>query len=634
MRSRGKIYYLLAGLLAFLFASGFLGFCVGSNYKPCTIQFTSPPNGTILAPGTTEVLIKGVIVNGDSKPLSLTNNGKTVAFNKTTGEFQYMLKLDQGSIYTTTTFQVTDKKFILNKERISYALGYSAEPGATGVVDNAVRIMLTDDLLGKAVDAAASFMNTWKNDLIYGWDNGLYGSHNPESPFAGTAPLLPLQTNVSDGWNGYIRIDPAMGGDDKGYINVGKIAIDSDIKADRTISTQMSITPESWVNPYGGSAKALFVQGHYRTYPLGIETRIHFNLKADSVNISNAKLKLSVNSSNKIVATIDLSGSSVNLGNPEIEFGFLSIPSWFVNFVLNIVKSDILSKLVVDTELVDINSLAGNIMGININGWPMDQTNLYSATENDITLDLGLGSTLADPSAEVQIPGLNMFYSTPSDELPLLQVTDDENLVMAINDDLINNIIFNALQAGLLKDLDISDEFKDAVRNIMPRDNIKCMITVTTPPIVDLSGNYSDTLGISDVGRVIVRNVILELYNASIIAPKYPCVLRASADLDLVLKLVTGSDGKTIQGTIDVENSKPAGLTFLYTNSTTSAILPTIQDKIGKEITAQLKGAIEKMLNFSIPAIPVYGQTIELELKGTELVHNSIIVRLKVDTAQ
>ncbi|HEY9162084.1 MAG TPA: hypothetical protein VIS94_13490 [Desulfomonilia bacterium] len=634
MRSRRNLFYLLAVLLAFVFSSGFLGFCVGSNYKPCTIEFTSPPNGTILAPGTTDVVIKGIVKSGDSKPLSLTNNGKTVAFDKTTGKFQYTLKLDQNSIYTTTTFQVTDSKYIVNKERISYAIGYSAQPGASGVVDNALRLMLTEDLLGQVVDAAASFMNTWKNDLVYGWNNGLYGSLDPASPFAGITPILPIQTNVSDGMNGYIRIDPQMSGNDKGYINIGNISIDSDIKADRTISTQMSITPEAWVNPNGGRAKALFVQGHYRTYPLGIETRIHFNLKADSVNISNAKLKLSVNSKNKIVATIDLSHASVSLGNPEIEFGILSIPSWFVSFIIDIVKSDILSKLVVDTELIDINSLAGNILGININGWPMDKTNLYSATENDITMDLGLGSTLADPSAEVQIPGLNMFYSTPFDQLPPLQIAGNENLIMAINDDLINNIVFNALQAGLLKDLDISEEFKALVKSIMPRDNIECYVTITTPPIVDFSGNYSDTLGITDVGRIIVRNVILELHNVSIIAPKYPCVLRVSADLDLVLKLILGPDGKTIRGTIDTDNSEAAVLTFLYTNSTTSAILPTIKDKIGKEITSQLKGAIEKMLNFSIPAIPVYGQSIGLELKGTELAQNSIIVKVKLDIAR
>jgi len=617
MRGRGNIHYLLAGLVGFLFASGFLGFCVGPDYKPCSIEFKSPVNGTVFEPGTSSVLIKGLVKKGDSEATKLEVNGAAIAFDKATGAFQYRLLLDNANIYTTATFTVTDKKYITYKERVSYAIGYSAEPGSAGVVDNAIRFMLTENLLNQTVSAATSFMNTWKNDLIYGWDSPTYGSHNPESLFAGMAPLLPIKMDVPDGMNGYIEINHLMSGNDKGYINIGKIGINADIKPDRNILASLSVSPEGWVDPNGGSSKALFVQGHYRTYPLGIETRIHFTVTAKGINASNAKLKLSANENNKIVASVDLSSASMSLVDPKIEFGFLSVPGWLTDIIIDLLKSEILSKLVVDTELVDMNSLTGEISGMTISGWPMIPANLYTATESDITMDLGLGAVI-DPAYPVLIPGLTKFFSTPGDSLPALQISGDENVMMAINDDLINLIAFNATQLGLIKDMDISDAMKDMLKDLMPRDNIKAKLSLTTPPIIDLSGNNSGTLATYDVGRVVVRNVIMELENASLIAPKYPCVLKVSGDLDAVFKLNVGPDGKSIQGTIDLDNSKPAQLVFLYTNSTTSALLPSMKDQIGAELTKQLKGLLENMLKFSIPAIPVYGQNVDIMLNGTE----------------
>lgn len=82
------IRYAVASLVLFLFASGFLGFCVGPNYKPCSIQLTDPINGTVLAPGTANVAINGKVVAGDKAPsvlVVLNSKGgivSSVPFNK------------------------------------------------------------------------------------------------------------------------------------------------------------------------------------------------------------------------------------------------------------------------------------------------------------------------------------------------------------------------------------------------------------------------------------------------------------------------------------------------------------------------------------------------------------------------
>ena len=147
-----SIRYLVAALVLFLFTSGFLGFCVGPDYKPCSIQFTDPVNGTVLAPGTLNVAIHGKVVAGDKAPLNLVvlkssgGTASSVPFNKSTGEFTYTATLND-KYYTTITFEVKDTNLIANKERISIAVGDSSEPGGAGIVDNAVRLMLNENFL-------------------------------------------------------------------------------------------------------------------------------------------------------------------------------------------------------------------------------------------------------------------------------------------------------------------------------------------------------------------------------------------------------------------------------------------------------------------------------------------------------
>jgi hypothetical protein len=242
-----------------------------------------------------------------------------------------------------------------------------------------------------------------------------------------------------------------------------------------------------------------------------------------------------------------------------------------------------------------------------------------------MTIDLGLSAVLDDGVVPL-VPGLTKFYSTPGDSLPALSVTGDENVILALNDDLVNNAAFVAIQAGLVKDVDITDQFK-AELGKLANYKMKAIANLTTPPICDFSastqGGSSDTL---DAGRIIVKDLRIDLYNASLIPP-YPHAARCSVDADIALKLNVSDDGKHIQAAIDTEKSVISSMT-LYSNLTSAALLPNIGGKIANEVLNRLIG---KMINIQINSLDLFGSQIGLSIEGGGLQNNCLIVKLRIE---
>jgi hypothetical protein len=626
MLRRRHALYLVIGLTLFFMSSGFLGMCVGTDYKPATIKITSPAKGMVFEAGTPAIIITGKVTAGDSEIQTLKAQGKVIAFNKTTGLFSYELKMNQAEIFTTCEFTVIDKKGIANIERASYSLGQASEPGAVGVIDNAMRLVLTDSLLDQVEKFASNFMNTWKNDLIYGWDNATYGSLNPESPFASMSPIIPTaRIPFDDGMNGWIQLSQAYSEpQDKGYINLGKISISTDILPTNQIAAGILITPESWVNPRGGSAKALFVQGHYRTYPLGIETRIHFTVYTNLVNVSNVKLGLGVNSNNKIVAKLDLSRANIDLGNPTIEFGKIELEDELINFILDIVKNTVLKKLAIEMELVGVNDISFDLLGLNISGWPMMSTIFTTPTADQMVIDLGLSAKLAEDTIPL-VQDLTVFYTTLPNTQPAITMTSNENIAMAISDDLMNEASFDLIQLGLLKNLDLTSSVKDLLGKLVSGKTIIAKATLLTPPIFDFSGTEVLPDGITQVGRVIVKDLYFELYYKGTVLP-YPYAARMCVDVDLDLQLKLSEDGKHVQALLNVPNSSFT-INYLYTNLTNSALLPEIGGKLTVKVLDML---LQKLVNFDIPTIDLFGQSIAIGISDTELINNCLVAKLDV----
>jgi hypothetical protein len=620
------IRYVVAALVLFLFTSGFLGFCVGPNYKPCSIKFLDPVNGTVLAPGTTSVVISGKVVAGDKAPsvlVVLNSKGgiaSSVPFSKTTGEFTYKALLN-AKLYTTVTFEVKDTNFIANKERISLAVGESSTPGDAGVVDDAVRLMLNEDFMNQVEVIGAEFINNWKNDLIYGWNSTPYGSHNASSPFVGKTPLLPIYYDLGTGM-GELEINPARTDiDSKGFANLGAVSIGIDIKPGGVISATLFISQAAGVNP-NGSSKAIYVQGRHNAWLLG---NPHFMLMADGVTITNAKLKMSVNSENKIVASLDLNNANLSFSNLYAEYGILDFPDWLLNLIIGLVKDQILGMLALSIPIVDANNIVlPPFSGIQAGGWPMNTSTIFTSTENDLTVDLGVSAKLADGITPL-VPGLTKFYATPGDPLPTLAIIGDENIQLALTDDIVNNLAFVAIQAGLVNDIDVTADFKTQLKKLSLKDLV-AKASLDTPPIIDFSGMpLNGTLAVNDFGRVIIRNLNIDISFKTAIPP-YPIAMRLSADVNAALQLDISDDGKHITGGIDVTQSD-ASITICYDNLGNAAFAPTIGKDIANTV---INEALKSMLNIEVPSLPLYGSTVNIALLGSELNSNSLIAKVKI----
>jgi hypothetical protein len=627
LRKRHALY-LGMGLLLFFMASGFLGMCVGPNYIPATIQITGPAKGTVIESGTPAIIISGIVKAGDSAVQTLKAQNKIIAFNKTTGAFQYQFTLDQTKIYSTCEFTVIDKNGIGNIERVSYALGQSSEPGTAGVIDNAMRIVLTDSLLDQVEVFAGRFINTWKNDLIYGWNNtALHASGNPASPFYGATPIIPTgHIAVPDGMDGWIELSQTAysASQDKGWANIGNVVIKTDIQPNNSISAGITIEKESWVNPRGGSAQALFVQGHYSTFPAGIETKIHFTLYTDLVQIDNVKVSMGVNASNKIVAKLDLTNADVNLGSPHIEFGVVDIEPWLINWIIDLVKDQVLSTLSMEMELVSIDDLSYNVFGLDLSGWPMSSSIFTTPNANEMVVDLGLSVKIADETIPLN---LTKFYSTLPNTQPDITMTSSENIALAISDDLVNEASFSLIQLGILNGLDLSSTIKDLLGKLAVGKTIIAKVTLETPPIVDFSGTHYPVLGdvVTDVGRFIVKDLYLDLYYKGPLMP-YAYAARMCVDVDLDLKLKLSDDGKHVQALLDVPQSS-IKINYLYTNLTNSALLPEIGGKLAVQVVDML---LQQLIDFDIPTIDIYGQGIAIGIMDTELVNNYLVAKVNV----
>lgn len=605
MGRRWGVRYIVVSLVFFLFASGFLGFCQKASYQPCTIVFTSPVNGTVLPTGTTTVTINGKVVAGTKAPWKMWvyNRAGTqlaqVPFNSTTGEFSYEATLND-SPYTTLTFEIKDTNFTANNERISIAVGESAEPGADGVVDDAIRVMLNDAFMDQVEIIGTHFINNWKNDLIYGW-NSANGSGDSSSPFAGMTPLVPLNVKTKDilGFDiGTVNVDT---------INLGTVGLGIDIQSGNAISANITVSSND-------TTKGLYVHGNY-TDLLG--TRTHFVISVNSLSVTNAKLRLSVNASNKIVASLDLDNAQISLGNTYVEFGFLGLPlpSWLLNWVISLVKDQILGMLSLDIPIMDANIALSPILGIQMAGWPMNTSTIFTSTDTDMTVDLGISAILVS-SLTPLVPDLTKFYATPGDALPTLTTTGNENIQIALKDDIINNIAFVAIQTGLVVDMDVS--------SILNMSGLSAKVTLDTPPILDFSGApLGDTLAVYDMGRAVIRNLIIEIYYTNKVLP---VVARLSVDVNAALKLNISDDGKYIVGGMDTTQSD-CSVMICYNNLVNSINAPTIGKKIANSV---VNTVLQSMLKIDIPTIPLYGEDVSVALMGTELNNNALVAKLNI----
>ncbi|MEN6474946.1 MAG: hypothetical protein ABFD81_13095 [Syntrophaceae bacterium] len=648
LKSHG-IRYLLAGLVAFFLSYGLMGCgdsggsngpisertsgtarddasynsAEGTDYNPCAITFTSPVNGTVLKAGTTTVTIKGYITAGDSAPQILTADGATIPFNKATGAFSYTYDISSGAIYSTSTVAVTDKNSVTNKNRISFAVGESLQAGATGVVSNAARVELTQAYMDELEEIIPAYVGKWKNDMIYGYTNAAYGSHDAHSPFAGETALLPMAISLGSSL-GTLVIDNARSNKSQGFLNIGPITMALDIQSDDTIRTDITIASASGINPRSGSADAaIFIEGSHQYYLLG---NPYFAFYASGIDITGATLSLSMDAtSNQVVATLDTTGATITFTGANYEYGLAYIPDWLSAEITGLVASTL--KAAINVPIMKASSILYTAEGITDGGWPMNTESLFTSTDTFLTMDLGMYSVLEDPAAAV-VGGLSSFYATPDGILPIITMTSAENVDLVMTDDIMNNFAYTTVQSGYIKDVDVTAEVKEELTGVLGKDlayeiipsNLKATLSLETPPVFDFSTDTAGATGYP-AGRIIIRNLLMDISFDTIDGTAH--LMKLSADVDGPLTLTLGGGGYLVGG-IDTTGSTCSIMT-LYSSDVNAELIPAME---GVLANVAMNRVLKLMIGFEPPSsVDLYGVTIGYTLVGTEVSHNCLIIK-------
>jgi hypothetical protein len=637
---------LLAGFIAFLVSSGLLGCgdsgsssgtiserasgtasddpgsysAEGADYNPCTITFTSPINGAVLKEGTTTITIQGYVTAGDSAPLSLTADGDTVSFDAATGMFSYPYAIPSGTIYATSTVAVKDKNSVANRNRISFAVGQSLQAGAPDVVSNAARMELNEAYMDELEKIIPAYVGLWKNDMIYGSTNATYGSNDANSPFAGQTALLPMTISVT---LGSLVLDNTRSDQRQGFLNIGPMSMELDIQSDNTILTDITISSATGVNPRDGAADAaIFIEGYHQYALLG---NPYFAFSASGIKITGARLSLSMDASNLVVATLDTTGAAIAFSGANYEYGELSIPSWLGAVITELVESTL--KSAIDLPIMNTNSLSFTAEGITDGGWPMNPESLFTSTDTFLTMDLGMYSVLADPATAL-VKGLTSFYATPDDVLPSITMTSEENIDLAVTDDIMNNFAFTTIQSGYIKDVDVTAEVNEELIEDLGGDvayaitpaNFVVITTLETPPIFDFSTSTAVATGYP-AGRIIIRNLLMDISFDTLDGTSH--VMKLSADVDGPLVLTLDDSGYLIGG-IDTTDSSCSIMT-LYNSDMNTEIVPALEGELANIVVNRV---LHRMIKFKPPSsVDLYGVTIGYTLVGTEVSGNCLIIK-------
>ncbi|MCP4133233.1 MAG: hypothetical protein GY754_19855 [bacterium] len=617
-------FNILIGLVTLIFSTGFI--CNDSNYQVPAVQFMSPANGAVIPAGTTSVTVQGKVIAGDSAVRYLKYDGTKISFDKDTGDFSCELPLTTGSTFSSYDFELTDSKLYTNIERLSLSIGDSLNASDPTVLGNAARIFLNENTMDKLEVVGASFCNTWKNDLIYGWNGSSYSSHDAGSPFINNSPVLPIREG--SGFPGDIIIDHGdyQGGDKQGLVNLGNMQLSIDIQNGNKIAANLNITPEAWVDP-GSSNKAVFVQGYHKVNIIW-DVKTGFSVSGTGVSVTGGEVTLRKDSDGKIIATINFSNSSVSVSGLQIKYGTVAVPGFLEDFIMDKLE-DAISGLRFELPLMNIDDIATAFEGADIMAWPMN-SNIFTSTSGSMQIDLGFDVAPSEGVAVVD-PNLTSFFATPGDPLPEAAVTENENLVVAISDDMINQLAFGFYQAGIMNDLDITDPIKSQLPE-SGNDDMSATVSMTSPPVCSLSSTPADpnttVSGTVSGGRVIIKNMVIELKDAVLSKGLTKMSARISVNANVALKLKLSDDGTKIQACIDPDDSV-SDIKVLYSSIWgSSAVIDGLIGLAGDVSTELIDRALQEMITVEIPTVDLYGSTISIRLLDTELMNNSIVARL------
>lgn len=582
--------------------------CPKQNYVPCSIQIISPVRGSVLSADAGPVTITGRVIKGDSDPLTLKVNSKKIVFDQATGNFTYSFQPDTSSIFNTVVFSIMDKKLVSNTERVSYPVGQSMNVEDPGAVNDALRVHMDQDLLDLAMSQVSDVLNSVTRPLIYGpvEDNELL------SMLGITEPLLENPISVSLNPFGVLNIDkdetnPRW----NGQINIGNISIVPDIVAGNKIMASVIISPTEGVDPDGTAA--LYIQGYHWNL---VQTN-HFALSIKELKVEDAEISLYMNEDGTVGAKLDLTKGKIVIGLITTDYGYLEMPNYLLTALLNVViKQYLMESLSISFDLMNVSDLNLNLLDINVGIWPMNSS-ILTTTDDDLNLDLGMSAIYAGLTPAV--PGLDTFLATPGDVMPSLDKVEDENIMIAVSDDMMNQTMVALIQTGLLSNLNLDDLISS-----LTSEPAQMTVSLLTPPVMDLSGKKTLVFNnkVTNMGCVLVRDLLIEV---KLKAGSMPLVLRLNIDADAYLQLKikeTGNIGVTIDPLRTNFNIK-----ILYLNGLNTSLVPGFGRLI---FNAVLPTLLDSILDIAPPAIDLMGKNISIQVVGTEAKDNFLVGRAKI----
>ncbi len=586
---------LISGFLLGLFLILFLPGC---GDTPPKIQFTIP-DGQVLPPDQETVMITGNITPGSNPVRSVKVGGSSVSV-ASEGSFSYAHTLNASGdeIFSTCTFELQDTKLIKNKERITFSRGVAAVPAYGSIVEHAVNVLLNESFIDVMAGAAENVINSdYQSELIYD-----------------VSGLFPLKSDIwvpcgfgyecKIGWV-VIDNDYDVGGSKQGIIEVGETDVKHiDVLDDQNIEVDVEM-------------KDLFIQGYL---DLGILGKIAFQLDSEGLTIEDLKVKLYINERNYITARVDHSDVPPDLAESFglKVFGAIDIPDGLIDLIITMVFT-LFDEI--SLPFLSVDDLSMTMYGISGSVW-FPEPDLY--TTDDEEINIGQLSVSAAPEEDNPAnPGLDHFYSTPDDGLPDLyfnDISDNQNLVVGINDDTLNMAFFAGIQAGLLNEFDVTSLFGEAAKQYVFMPEI--LVTLKAPPIADWSESMVTECdgGSCTAGKYMVRNLIIEIND--ILFPNSS--IRMSIDVDVAMKLKASNDGKSIEAVMD-KNESDFTFSYLYVNNVDLKPLAALAEDI---VLYVMDTVLKSMVKIKLPVVELYDADIQPHIYSVEVGENNMILRL------
>jgi len=285
-------------------------------------------------------------------------------------------------------------------------------------------------------------------------------------------------------------------------------------------------------------------------------------------------------------------------------------------------------KAAIDVPIMKASSLSITADGISAGAWPMNAGSLFVSTAASLTMDLGLYAVLENPAAAL-ISGLASFYATPDDPLPTMTMTDSENVNLAVTDDIMNNLAFVTVQSGFIKHVDVTAEVKEELIEDLGKDlaymltpsKLVVFTTLETPPIFDFSSSAAGAGPEYPAGRIIMRNLLIDISFKTIDGSRH--FMKLSADVDGPLMLALDGNGY-LTGRVNAAGSTCSIMT-LYSSDVSAVLVPDIT---GPLANAAINRILQRMIKIEPPrAVDLYGVAIGYSLVGTEVGDNCLIIK-------